>query len=351
MKKLLSLIACLAIAVPALAAVTVSSPINGETVGSPFRLSANASWCSGQWIAAIGYSIDNSTSTTTWKNNAIDVNVSLGQGWHTIHVKSWGYQGSVCVTDVKVDVTGTTSTTTSATTTTVTSSGGPYIPSNATSNSALQTLSNWKGINDTGTGGGWTSGTMSMVGWPTQSGPTRKFATTFGNAGGERYYVTYGDDAYATNFVYDGWVYVDNSASVIANLEMDLNQVMPNGQTVIYGFQCDGYTSTWDYTANSGTPTSPKDVWVHSHAYCNPRAWGRNRWHHVQISYSRDNYGYVTYHSVWLDGQQQAINAKVRSAFALGWGQVLLTNFQVDGLGSGPATATVYLDNLKIYRW
>lgn len=346
MKKLLYFVLCFAIAAPAMAAVTISSPTNGETVGSPFRLSASASWCSGQWIAAIGYSIDSSTSTTTWKNNAIDVDVSPGLGWHTVHVKSWGYQGSVCVTDVSVDVTGTSSQTTNV----VSSSGSsPYIPSNAISVSALQTLSNWKDVNDTGTGGGYSWGSMYMVGSPSQSGPTRKFVTKFSNSGGERYYVTFGDDSSSTNFVYDGWLYLDNSAGAIANIEMDMNQVMPNGQTVIFGFQCDGYTSTWDYTANAGTPTSPKDVWVHSNEYCNPRGWSRYAWHHVQVSYSRDNYGNVTYHSVWLDGLQEPINATVKSAFALGWGKVLLTNFQVDGLGSN--TATVYLDNLKVYRW
>ena len=33
---------------------------------------------------------------------------------------------------------------------------------------------------------------------------------------------------------------------------MDLNQTMANGQTALFGFQCDGYTSTWDYTEERG---------------------------------------------------------------------------------------------------
>jgi hypothetical protein len=70
----------------------------------------------------------------------------------------------------------------------------------------------------------------------------------------------------------------------------------------------------------------------------------------VQLYYSRDDSGNVTYHSVWLDGQQSNINATVNSAFALGWAPVLLTNFQVDGIGSS-GTPTVYLDSLNIYRW
>jgi hypothetical protein len=58
----------------------------------------------------------------------------------------------------------------------------------------------------------------------------------------------------------------------------------------------------------------------------------------------------VTYQAVWFDGAKQTINATVPSAFALGWGSVLLTNFQIDGLGAS-GTATVYLDELTVYRW
>jgi hypothetical protein len=128
-----------------------------------------------------------------------------------------------------------------------------------------------------------------------------------------------------------------------------MNQVMPNGQTVIFGFQCDGYNNTWDYTGNGGSPNNPIDKWYHSSQYCNPRDWTANTWHHIQISYSRDSSGYVTYQSVWLDGNQSQINQTVPSAFALGWGPALVTNFQYDGLGSG--SGTVDLDNLTVSRW
>ncbi|MFP5206374.1 MAG: hypothetical protein ACLGSH_13535 [Acidobacteriota bacterium] len=74
-----------------------------------------------------------------------------------------------------------------------------------------------------------------------------------------------------------------------------------------------------------------------------------NHWHHIQISYSRDSSGYVSYHSVWFDGAESPINATAFSAFALGWPPVLLTNFQVDGFGSG--SNTIYLDKVTISRW
>ena len=130
-----------------------------------------------------------------------------------------------------------------------------------------------------------------------------------------------------------------------------LNQVMANGQTVIIGFQCDGWSGTWDYTANKGTPEVPVDTWIHSKAGCNPHQWSTNTWHHVQVSYSRDDSGNVTYKAVWFDGAESVLNATVPSAFALGWAPTLLTNFQLDGYLATSGTATAYVDDLTVYRW
>ena len=192
---------------------------------------------------------------------------------------------------------------------------------------------------------------MAMVGSPSLSGNALEFYTTYTYYGGERYASRFGDDTTAHNFVYDGWVYLTDSSGSISNLEMDMNQVMPNGQTVIFGFQCDGWSGTWDYAENTGTPTAPIDHWVVSNAPCNVKTWAQNTWHHVQISYSRDDNGNATYKSVWLDGNEQQINATVPSAFALGWAPALLTNFQVGSSVPGWSSSTVFLDNLNISRW
>jgi hypothetical protein len=210
-------------------------------------------------------------------------------------------------------------------------------------------MKSWTLANDPGNGGS-SSGKMSLVGSPSRSGATRQTVTSYKNAGGERYWVSFGDDTSSTNFVYDGWVYLPSSATNLANLEMDMNSVMPNGQTVIYGFECDGYNNKWDYTENKGTPAKPVDTWVQSKAACKMSSWSRNTWHHVQVEYSRNDSGAVTYQAVWLDGVKSTIGATVKSAFALGWQPTLLTNLQVDGKGSS-GSITVYLDDLTISRW
>jgi hypothetical protein len=325
--------------IPALASVTVNSPANEAQVGSPFTLSATSATCSSQNVASMGYSFDSSATTTIVYSGSIDAQVQSSAGTHTLHVKAWGNQGASCVTDVVITVSGAASNGT----------GEPVVPSDAVSVSSIQTLGSWQAVNDSGTNGS-SNGSMSMVSSPSYNGTARKFVTNFWNYGGERYDASFGDDTTSTNFLYDGWVYIASPSNGIANVEMDMNQVMPNGQTVIFGFQCDGYSGTWDYTVNKGTPQSPSDQWAHSSAACNPRNWSTNTWHHVQVNYSRDDSGNVTYKAVWLDGKEQGINATVPSAFALGWAPTLLTNFQVDGLGSS-GSSTVYLDGLTVYRW
>jgi hypothetical protein len=331
-----SLFILLTLAVRAFAGVVVSSPNVGNEVSSPFILSANAPTCSSQDVAAMGYSLDNGTDIAIVYATSVQASVTSAPGAHTLHVKAWGSHGSVCVTDIALMVAN--------------SASSPVIPSNAVAVSGLQALSNWQGVNDTGTGPGSSTGSTSITNLPSQSGHTRQFQTSYENYGGQRYFVTFGDDTEAHNFLYDAWIYLTSSSNQIGNLEMDMNQVLSNGQTVIFGFQCDGYSGTWDYTVNAGTPANPSDQWLHSQAPCNVRNWSINKWHHIQISYSRDDWGNVTYKSVWLDNIRQDINVTVPSVFALGWAPVLLTNFQVDGLGSSGSNL-VYLDNLTVYRW
>jgi hypothetical protein len=339
--KLTTLLLMLAgFAMSAEATVTVAKPANGTEVTSPFTLSANSSTCSAQTVSAMGYSLDNSSDTTIIDSTTVNAQVQAATGSHTLHVKAWGNKGSACVTDVAISVQPITTIKTSA----------PVIPSNAVSVSSIQTLANWHSSIDTAVAGS-ASGVTGLDNSPSRSGNARKFVTKYSNYGNERYYVSFGDDTEATNFLYDAWVYVASSSSDVANVEMDMNQVMPNGQTVIFGFQCDGWAGTWDYTANIGSPKEPIDTWLHSSASCNPRSWKINAWHHVEVSYSRDTDGNVTYKSVWLDGVEQTIDATVPSAFALGWSPTLLTNFQVDGYTSATGASTIYLDELTIYRW
>jgi hypothetical protein len=218
-------------------------------------------------------------------------------------------------------------------------STGPVIPPNAIMSSSVQQLDEWHFNHDPATPG-TADGESQLVNTPSLSGNARQFVSSYTGAGGEIYSVSYANDTTSMNFVYDAWVYLEAGSS-LANLEMDSNQVIANGDTVIFAFQCDGYSKTWDF----GGP------WLHSTQYCDVNTWTQETWHHVQISYSRDGSGNANYHSVWLDGVEQVINGTQFSSHALGWkiGDIN-TQFQIDGLGASGGS-TLYADNLTIYRW
>ena len=323
-------------ALPALADVTITSPTRRSEVVAPFHLVATSSRCSSQLVVSMGYSIDSTSNPTMVRGSSIDTKVVSLTGAHTVYVQSFGRGGAVCEGSVAIIVVPDPVT---------------QVPTNAVEFKGVQALSGWQGTNDAAIAGGSASGTTQLVSSPSLSGAARQFSMQFTNYGGERYWVVFGSNTSVTNFLYDGWLYLARPSHSIANLEMDTDQVMSNGDTVIFAFQCDGYSGTWDYTENAGgNPKSPSPHWINSQSGCNPRSWSTNTWHHVQIAYSRDQYGSVTYQSVWFDGVQEDINATVPSDFTLNWATVLLTNFQIDGFGTS-GSSTVYLDNLNIYAW
>lgn len=317
--------------------ITITSPANGANVGSPFTVAATSTSCQSQPVTSIGYSLDNSTSATAVEGVTFNNQASAGAGTHVLHVKAWSSDGTACDVDLTVNVTAPAPASSSA-----------LVPTNATTVTNIQNMGGWEAVHDQNSGGN-SDGAMSVVSSPSLSGNAREFDTSFSGSGGEMYTELFDSDVDATNFFYDTWIYLTDSAAGVTNLEMDMNQVLADGRTVIFGFQCDGYAGKWDYTVNKGSPENPNDQWVSSDAYCDARTWGRNQWHHVQVSYSRDDSGNVIYHSVYLDGLESKLDVTVPSAFTLGWAPALQTNFQVDGDGAG--SNTVYLDQLKISRW
>ena len=321
----------------AFAGTTVTSPVNGSNVSSPFNLVMSADTCSDRPVTAVGYSFDDNPHSSVWADNAINGPVMPPQGWHKLHVKVWNDQGQVCVTDVAVNAAD------------QITPNSP-IPSGAISVSAIQAQSNWIAAHDAGTSGD-SSGWTAIAGSPSLSGSARAFSSHMSHYAGHRFAVHFGDDRDSTDFLYDTYVYIEGKPDGISNLEFDLNQTLPNGETVIMGFQCDGWSKTWDYTQNAGSAKKPKDQWANSSAPCNPQDWAPNQWHHLQIRYSHDPSGWVTYKYVQLDDNRQDINVNVFSSFALGWGSALMTNFQVGSKKPGEADAKIYLDKLTITRW
>jgi hypothetical protein len=222
------------------------------------------------------------------------------------------------------------------------------IPPEAIRSVGLEQSIAWKWEHDEQTKGSSQAGSHYPI-YPDgrQGLPGRQFVAYYGKKGGERYHLTFGRDPHATHFVYEANVYLVTPGDV-QNVEMDMNQVLEDGQTVIFGTQCAAHSRSWEYTYVNDSGTH----WHASNIACNPHDWGTKKWHRVQLAYHRDDDGNVTYDWVGFDGTYTDFqNATVFSAQSLHWspGELLL-NFQIDG-AQNTGIMDAYLNNLTIYRW
>jgi hypothetical protein len=222
------------------------------------------------------------------------------------------------------------------------------IPSNAISSGDLNASTRWVWNHDPGTPGSSQGSSVYPSRGVSSDNAAREFYMTYSGHGGEIYHVSFATDKNATHFVYDAYVYVANP-SQLANLEMDMNDVMADGRTVILGTQCSTYSKSWEYTYYSGGSFH----WRASNIPCDPKTWSANTWHHIQIASHRDSNGIATYDWVNFDEQYTDFkNATGNSASSLGWALGdLLINFQIDGANSGSGSNTLYTDKLIVYRW
>jgi hypothetical protein len=203
-------------------------------------------------------------------------------------------------------------------------------------------------IHDPGTQGSSQGSTVYPVAGISSDNVAREFYMTYTSHGGELYHVSFATDKLATHFVYDAYVYVVDPSQLM-NLEMDMNDVMPDGRTVILATQCSSISSSWEYTLYTGGGFH----WHPSNIPCSPLKWSAKTWHHIQIASERDGNGVATYDWVSVDGQYSDFeNASGPDAKNLGWAiGDLLINFQIDGEVKGSGSNTIYTDQLKVYRW
>jgi hypothetical protein len=227
-------------------------------------------------------------------------------------------------------------------------SGAPTgLPSNAVPSANLDGIGGWSAEHDVGTPGS-SKGSMVYPAKTPSYDDAREFFMSYSDHGGERWHVSFGNNPTSTNFVLDTYIYIVEPNQV-QNLELDLNQVMSNGETVIYGTQCSSISKTWDYAIESGN----KPHWKSSNIPCNPLNWSAKTWHHIQIGYHRNSSGVVTHDWVNLDGTHSVFkNTTAPGAFKLGWAKGdLLVNVQIDGENKSSGSITSYIHKMTFYHW
>ena len=225
----------------------------------------------------------------------------------------------------------------------------PYavIPADAIASGDLSAATNWIWVHDSGTPGSSTGSSQFPIENPSMDNKSREFDVAYSDRAGERYSLNFGHDSTATHFVYDVRVYVVDPTQ-LANLEMDINQVIANGKTVTLAFQCSAYSGTWQY----GLMSNGGYHWHATTLACNPEKWQANIWHHIRIGTHR-NGDNVYYDWVYFDGvYSQLSNANGPGAQSLNWAAAdLLLNFQIDGAYAGSGSVKLYQDELMVTRW
>jgi hypothetical protein len=332
---------------PSGAGITVTSPANGASLSSPITVQAHNAGCDGKPPVSFDYSIDNNSTLFPGSSvSEIDATgVAIGAGTHTIHFKSWLNGGAICpVVSSTFTIGGTPS---SGGGTTTGSGSLSSLPSNAVASADLDGLSSWATVHDTGTPGS-SNGSMVYPAKTPSYDDAREFYTTYSSGGGQRFHVSFDNNASSMNFALDTYVYVTDP-SQLQNLELDLNQVTSDGKTIMFNTQCSSDSKTWEYTVI----TNGSDHWTPSNVPCDTLTWAANTWHHIQIGYHRDNSGNVTHDWVNFDGTHSVFSNTTKPASeSLGWAKgTLLTNVQVDGLSKGSGSVTVYVHKMTFYHW
>jgi hypothetical protein len=326
--------------------VTIASPINGTHVSSPVWIRAHNIGCEGVPPSAFGFSIDNS-STLVRGATAYDIDVAkqvIPAGTHIVHFKSWTSRGACPTVNSQFTVGGTTTTPTSGSQPPSSATYG--VPANAVSTGDLDGKYGWQQIHDGGTPGSSRGSSVYPATTPLYD-DARELYMTYSDRAGERWSLNVAKDAGATHFVLDTYVLLPHPSEVL-NLEMDINQVIANGETVILSTQCAGITGTWE----AGYTSGKYDHWWSSGIKCDPRSWSPNVWHHIQIGMHREPNGVVVHDWVDVDNAHHAWGYVRESAHFLGWAPATVdVQYQIEGSSTGSGSVTSYIHKLTVYRW
>jgi len=345
--KRYALVCLFAFALPAMAGVTVTSPGDGATVGSPVHFAATASSACSKGVAAVG--IYTAPYVLAYKVNGSSLSTSLAMSSGTQYpvVQEWDNCGSSSKVQLKITV-GTT-----------TSSGGGKTFSN------LQKSGGWTGYALLPPGFGicsdcsptgskvkwsWNQGVSSpsMDGISTKSsynGGTTQWADILWNNHLIGDFSSQGLPDFSKtlvpslhNFTYDVYFWIGNTSNSQA-LEFDINQFV-NGKSYIWGHECriDG-GHEWDTWSNPG------QHWVTSGIPCNPKS---NAWNHLTISVARTSDGHLLFKSITLNGSTANLN-RYDSPTPTNWYGVTV-NYQIDS-DYYKTPYSVYLDKFTFSAW
>jgi len=311
--------------------VTVTSPTNGSSSGSPVHFTAYSK-AANPIVAMMIYSDSNAVFKTS--ASSLDTYVSLAGGQHYIVVQAWDSTGAVYKAAPMTITVGSSST----------GGSGTTVPSYAKTFYAIEQMPGWENCTTcAGAGGSGPSAQYNLtqgISNPSMDGNAAQFwiggYTPYSDA---LWWKQLGGNDGVSHFVYDLYFYVKQPQYAQA-LEFDVNQSV-GGKKYIMGVQCDLKNSkqwdVWDGLAQTWRPTGAGCSSVPAYT-----------WNHLIEEFSRDSSGHVTFVSITLNGQKNYIN-RTYGEGPSGVSEVNVA-FQMDG-DYAQHQYMVWLDQVKLSYW
>jgi hypothetical protein len=317
------------------AGVSVTSPANNSTVGSPVNFTATASTTCAQGVASMGIYTAPSQLAYVVQGASMNYNLPLNPGKYNAVVQEWDKCGGAATTPVTI---------------TVGNGGGKSFTNLQASGgwvAAGQGPPDFVDCNPCGPQITWWMG--QGIKSPSMSGDATQF-----NIGGTGPYwdVLFNNHLIGVdssqglpdnnhtlvpslhNFTYDVYFWGSNLQLAQA-VEFDLNQFFDN-LGFIWGHECRvAGGNEWDVWDNIN------QHWVPTGIACNPI---NNAWNHLTIQVERTSSNQLLYQSITLNGVTGNLNWTYNPGSATGWYGVTI-NYQMDG-NYKQSPYTVYLDEL-----
>jgi hypothetical protein len=318
--------------------VSVSSPTNDSTVGSPVSFKATAKTSCSKGVSSMGIYTAPGVLAYVVQGASMNYNLALNAGTYNAVVEEWDGCGGAATTPVKITVSG----------------GG----SEGNSFSNLQHSGGWADYGQRAptfvdcSPSPCDSITFSFtqnIKSPALSGEAMEMSLGGSKAYGDGLWNNHliGVDSSQGlpdtnhtlipslhNFTYDVYFWVDNLGAPQA-VEFDINQFFDN-QGWIWGHQCTlAGANEWDIWDNVSAQ------WVPTGIACNPVA---NSWNHLTIQVQRTSSNQLLYQTITLNGKTSTVNQYYNPGSAPGWYGVTI-NYQEDG-NYAQTPYSVYLDEL-----
>jgi hypothetical protein len=317
--------------------ITVTSPANGNTVGSPAAYVASATTSCAKGVAAMGVYANNALVYKV-AGSSLNAPITLAIGEQSTVIQEWDQCGGSTTSPVNVTVTGTTI-------------------------SNVQAAPGWNQWGELPPTYGICNAPCAGIAWSmvqhqtaiSTSGNSTQFniggTTPYADALWSNPVIGQGNQQNLTdsnhtliptlhNFVLNTDVYISN-LSVTQNLEFDIN-MYEDGVGMEWGTQCDhladGVWDTWNNVEATWVPTTI------------PCTLNNAAWNHVTLQVQRESNNDLLYQSVTVNGVVHPINITVApfSIPASWWGMTV--NYQMDG-DYKMHSNTTYLDKTTFTYW